>query len=153
MAQNRLLELIVGLFILIGIAALFLLTFQVSTAQDILPDKGYKVTAKFENIGSLKVRAPISLAGVNIGRVTDIHIDPRSFQAVVTLSISKRYEILPRDSDASIQTAGLLGEQYIGISPGGADEMLREGDEIQFTQSALVLEKLIGQFATGIGNK
>ena len=110
-----------------------------------LLDKGYKISATFSNIGSLKVRAPVTLAGVRIGRVTAITIDQESFDAVVELTVNPTYE-LPSDTGASILTAGLLGEQYIALEPGGMPDTLSEGDQIELTQSALVLERLIGQF-------
>ena len=108
-------------------------------------DAGYRVQARFENIGSLKVRAAVAIAGVRVGRVTAIHIDKETFEAVVTLTLNPEYP-LPLDTSASILTAGLLGEQYIGLEPGGDEQSLTEGDDIELTQSALVLERLIGQF-------
>ena len=151
MAQTRMLELVVGLFVLLGVAALFLLTLQVSTANDFTQDESYRVSARFQNIGSLRTRAPVTLAGVTIGRVVDIRIDSQTFEAVVEMRIAGEYDQLPADSDASIHTAGLLGEQYIAITPGGAPEPLQNGDEIRFTQSALVLENLIGRLVTSMG--
>ncbi len=151
--QTRLLELVVGLFVLLGIAALFLLTLQVSTANDLKPQESYRVVATFDNVGSLKPRAPVTLAGVRIGRVLDIRINTTTFQAEVTLGIDNKYNMLPDDSNASILTAGLLGEQYIGITPGGSQNVLKNGDRIRFTQSAMVLENLIGQFVSRMGSK
>ncbi|MDY6943618.1 MAG: outer membrane lipid asymmetry maintenance protein MlaD [Pseudomonadota bacterium] len=148
MTQTRLLELIVGLFVCLGLAALFLLTLQVSTVNGFNTEPNYRVTARFQDVGSLRPRAPVSMAGVRIGRVTDIQIDTTTFEAEVTMEIYERYNNLPEDSDASILTSGLLGEQYIGITPGGSLTSLADGDEIRFTQSALVLENLIGQFVT-----
>jgi phospholipid/cholesterol/gamma-HCH transport system substrate-binding protein len=104
------------------------------------------VTARFDNIGGLKVRSPVSMAGVRIGRVADITYDQSSFEAVVTLSIDPEYNKIPDDSIAKIYTSGLLGEQYIGIDPGGSMESLESGSELMMTQSALVLEEIIGQF-------
>jgi phospholipid/cholesterol/gamma-HCH transport system substrate-binding protein len=151
--QTRLLELVVGLFVLLGIAALFLLTLQVSTANDLKPQESYRVIAVFDNVGSLKPRAPVTLAGVRIGRVIDVRINRTTFQAEVTLGIENKYNMLPDDSNASILTAGLLGEQYIGITPGGSPNVLKDGDRIRFTQSAMVLENLIGQFISRMGSK
>jgi len=111
-------------------------------------DKGYKVTARFENIGGLKIRAPVTLGGVRIGRVSGIDLDPRNYEAVVTLSIDPKYDQLPADSSASILTSGLLGEQYVGLEPGGMDNHLKNGSTLKLTQSALVLEKLIGRMLT-----
>lgn len=151
--QTRLLELVVGLFVLLGIAALFLLTLQVSTANDLKPQESYQVIAVFDNVGSLKPRAPVTLAGVRIGRVIDVRINRTTFQAEVTLGIDNKYNMLPDDSNASILTAGLLGEQYIGITPGGSPNVLKDGGRIRFTQSAMVLENLIGQFVSRMGSK
>jgi len=151
--QTRLLELVVGLFVLLGIAALFLLTLQVSTANDLKPQESYQVIAVFDNVGSLKPRAPVTLAGVRIGRVIDVRINRTTFQAEVTLGIDNKYNMLPDDSNASILTAGLLGEQYIGITPGGSPNVLKDGSRIRFTQSAMVLENLIGQFVSRMGSK
>lgn len=142
--QSRGLEILVGFFVCLGIAAVFVLTMRVSNLSDVSGIEGYTVTAAFYNVGGLKVGAPVNLAGVRIGRVSDISINGQTFQAVVTMKIEDQYE-LPRDSDASILTAGLLGSQYIGIGPGGAMESLSDGDEIKFTQSAIVLEQIIGQ--------
>lgn len=111
-------------------------------------DKGYKITARFENVGGLKVRAPVTMGGVRIGRVVGIDLDPRSYEAVVILSIEPKYDRLPTDSSASILTSGVLGEQYVGLEPGGMDEYLKSGGSLKLTQSALVLEKLIGRMLT-----
>ncbi len=146
MMQSRTVEIWVGLFIAAGMAALFMLAMQVSNLTVVSSDEGYTVTAKFDNIGGLKVRSPVTVAGVRVGRVSNIGFDPQTFQAVVSLNISNQYNELPLDTSASIFTAGLLGEQYIGLEPGGDMEMLKEGDELMLTQSALVLEQLIGQF-------
>jgi phospholipid/cholesterol/gamma-HCH transport system substrate-binding protein len=146
MMQSRTVEIWVGLFIAAGMAALFMLAMQVSNLTVVSSDEGYTVTAKFDNIGGLKVRSPVTVAGVRVGRVSGIGFDPRTFQAVVSLNISNQYNELPSDTSASIFTAGLLGEQYIGLEPGGEMEMLKDGDELMLTQSALVLEQLIGQF-------
>jgi phospholipid/cholesterol/gamma-HCH transport system substrate-binding protein len=145
MPMTRVMEIAVGAFIVAGLAALLMLALKVSNLTGFNDPKGYQVSARFDNIGSLKVRAPVSLSGVRIGRVAGIDIDPITFQAVVRMSLDPAYP-LPEDSSASIFTSGLLGEQYIGIEPGGADDNLANGDEIKLTQSALVLERLIGQF-------
>lgn len=146
MMQSRTVEIWVGLFIAAGMAALFMLAMQVSNLTVVSNDAGYEVTAKFENISGLKVRSPVTMAGVRIGRVTHIGFDPRTFEAVVTMNISNQYNQLPADTSASIFTAGLLGEQYVGLEPGGEMEVLKDGSEIMLTQSALILEQLIGQF-------
>ncbi|MGB2942416.1 MAG: outer membrane lipid asymmetry maintenance protein MlaD [Candidatus Macondimonas sp.] len=153
MNQTRLMELVVGLFICLGLAAMFLLTLQVSTQNDLRRDASYEITARFDNVGSLRVRAPITLAGVRIGRVTAVDVNPETFQAEVKLAIDQRYDKLPSDSSAAIQTAGILGEQYIALQPGGAMENLKAGDRIGFTQSAVVLENLIGRFLAQTGNE
>jgi phospholipid/cholesterol/gamma-HCH transport system substrate-binding protein len=146
MRQTRAVELGTGLFVLLGIGALFFLTTQTTGGDDYNAADVYEVEARFQNVGSLKRRAPVSMAGVTIGRVTDVDFDPVTLEAVVTFVIDKRYDMIPDDSDASILTAGLLGSQYVGLQPGGSDMYLEDGSEILFTQSAVVLENLIGKF-------
>ena len=146
MQQTRTMEIGTGLFALLGIGALFFLTTQTTGSNDFDADDTYQVTARFENVGSLKKRAPVSMSGVTIGRVTDIGFDPVALEAVVTLVIDSRYSEIPDDSDASILTAGLLGSQYIGLQAGGSPIYLEEGSELAFTQSAVILENLIGKF-------
>jgi phospholipid/cholesterol/gamma-HCH transport system substrate-binding protein len=146
MRQTRAVELGTGLFVLLGIGALFFLTTQTTGGDDFNADEVYTVEARFQNVGSLKRRAPVSMAGVTIGRVTDVEFDPVALEAVVTFVIDNRFDQIPDDSDASVLTAGLLGSQYIGLQPGGSDIYLEEGSEILFTQSAVVLENLIGKF-------
>jgi phospholipid/cholesterol/gamma-HCH transport system substrate-binding protein len=109
------------------------------------------VTARFENVGSLKVRAPVSMSGVTIGRVSAIELDPAFLEAKVTLDIDQTYDQIPDDSDAAIQTSGMLGSQYIGIQAGGSETSLAEGSEIEFTQSAIVLENLISKYLFSSG--
>jgi phospholipid/cholesterol/gamma-HCH transport system substrate-binding protein len=149
MQQTRTMELGTGLFVLLGIGALFFLTTQTTGRNDFDADKTFEVQARFENIGSLKTRAPVSMSGVTIGRVTDIKFDPVSLEAVVTFVIDSQYDQIPDDSDASILTAGLLGSQYIGLQPGGSSFFLEQGSEILYTQSAIVLENIIGKFLVG----
>ncbi|HMM44096.1 MAG TPA: outer membrane lipid asymmetry maintenance protein MlaD [Candidatus Macondimonas sp.] len=151
MNQTRLMELVVGLFICLGLAATFLLTLQVSTQNDLAASRSYTLKLRFDNVGSLRVRAPVTLAGVRIGRVTSVDVDPESFQAEVEVGIDQRFDKLPTDTSASIQTAGILGEQYIALQPGGAMDNLKDGDRINFTQSAIVLENLIGRFLAQSG--
>lgn len=146
MRQTRAVELGTGLFVLFGMAALFFLTTQATGGDDFSASDVYHVEARFENVGSLKPRAPVAMAGVTIGRVTGIEFDPNQLDAVVTFVIDAKYDQIPDDSDASILTAGLLGSQYIGLQPGGSDMYLEEGSEVLFTQSAIVLESLIGKF-------
>ena len=118
----------------------------VISRSDFSADDTFKITARFDNVGSLRARAPVSMSGVTIGRVTGIEFDPYALEAIVTLDIDSRYDQIPDDSDASILTAGLLGSQYIGLQAGGSDTYLEEGGEVIFTQSAIVLENLIGKF-------
>lgn len=146
MQQTRSVELGTGLFVLLGLAALFFLTTQTTGGSAISTSDAFKVTARFENVGSLKDRAPVAMSGVTIGRVTNVEFDPQALDAVVTFVIDKRFDAIPEDSDASILTAGLLGSQYIGLQPGGSDLFLQEGSEIQFTQSAIVIENLISKY-------
>lgn len=146
MLHSRTVEIWVGLFVAAGLAALFMLAMKVSNLTVVSEGEGYNVTARFENISGLKVRSPVTMAGVRIGRVTGIGFDPQTFEAVVTLHIDGKYNELPADTSASIFTAGLLGEQYVGLEPGGDMEVLKDGSEITLTQSALILEQMIGQF-------
>ena len=146
MSRMRAIEIGVGAFMAAGMVALFFLAMQVSNLSAMSTGDGYQIKARFDNIGSLKVRAPVSMAGVRVGRVADIGFDPKTFEAVVTLQIESRYNGIPDDTFANIYTAGLLGEQYIGLDPGGSENHLKAGDEIHHTQSAMVLEQLIGQF-------
>ncbi len=149
MLRRNALELWVGLFVAAGIAALAMLAFKVGNLTTADVDGAYRVTAQFDNIGGLKVKAPITLAGVRVGRVARITLDKERFRATVEMQIDGRYNNLPTDSSASILTSGLLGDQYIGIEPGGADENLKDGEAFQTTASAIVLEKLIGQVLFG----
>ena len=142
------LDLWVGIFVTAGVAALFVLALKVGNASSVSVSEGYRIVAEFDNIGGLKVRAPVKSAGVVVGRVEGISLDTRTFRANVALRIDKRYPF-PRDSSASILTAGLLGEQYVGMDGGGEDQNLKDGDRLKITQSAIVLEKVIGQFLYG----
>ena len=135
----------VGLFILLGLIALVFLALRAGNMSSFSFAPTYQVTAHFDNIGGLKVRAPVKSSGVVVGRVAAIGFDNQRYQAAVTLDMEQAYEF-PTDSSASILTSGLLGEQYIGLTPGGEDKMLAQGGEIQFTQSAVVLEELISKF-------
>lgn len=146
MMQSKSTEITVGMFVAVGIAALFMLAMKVSNLGDLTEEKGYQVTAEFGNIGGLKVRSPVTMAGVRVGRVADISLDPKTFDAKVTLNIYPQFDNIPLDTSASIYTAGLLGEQYIGLVAGAEDESLKNGDVITLTQPALVLEQVIGQF-------
>jgi phospholipid/cholesterol/gamma-HCH transport system substrate-binding protein len=146
MHQTRSVELGTGLFVLLGFAALLFLTTQTVGGNGFAAGDGYEVTARFENVGSLKDRAPVAMSGVTIGRVTSVVFDPDSLEAIVTFVIDQQYDRIPEDSDASILTAGLLGSQYIGLGAGGSDINLADGSEIQFTQSAIVIESLISKY-------
>jgi phospholipid/cholesterol/gamma-HCH transport system substrate-binding protein len=146
--ERALLDLWVGIFVAAGLAALLILALQVSNASTFNTGESYHVTAEFDNIGGLKVRAPVKSAGVLVGRVERIEFDNTKFVARVTIRLDKRYEF-PTDTTASILTSGLLGEQYIGLDGGGDSEILKDGDSFKLTQSAVVLEKLIGQFLYG----
>ncbi|HYT16066.1 MAG TPA: outer membrane lipid asymmetry maintenance protein MlaD [Burkholderiales bacterium] len=139
------LDLWVGIFAVIGIGALLFLSLKVANLASFSTADSYQIKAKFDNIGGLKVRAPVKSAGVVVGRVGDIRFDNESFEAIVTLNIDSRYQF-PKDSSAKILTSGLLGEQYIGLAPGGDSVNLKSGDTLKITQSAVVLENLIGQF-------
>jgi phospholipid/cholesterol/gamma-HCH transport system substrate-binding protein len=141
-----------GLFVLLGILAIFFLVTQTTGMQGFGAEPGYQVTARFNNVGNLRVRAPVSMAGVRLGRVTDIQFDNDRLDAIVTLRIDARYNNLPADTMAAIKTTGLLGEQFVALDPGGDVEVLKDGDRIVHTQSAVVIEDLIGQFLYGQGD-
>ena len=144
--MNRtVLDLWVGFFVAIGIAALLFLALKVGNLSSAHLSDLYVLEARFDNIGGLKVRGPVKSAGVVVGRIADIRFDTASYEAVVTISVDGRYRF-PKDTFASINTSGLLGEQYIGLEVGGDEKMLAAGDTIKKTQSAVVLEKLISQF-------
>ena len=146
MPRLRTLEILVGAFMAAGFLALFFLAMEVSNLSAEVGGEGYRLQARFENVGSLKVRAPVTIAGVRVGRVEAIDFDPRRFEALVTLRMDPRYRQIPDDTIASIFTAGLLGEQYIALAPGGSEVNLGDGGLLEQTQSALVLEQMIGQF-------
>jgi phospholipid/cholesterol/gamma-HCH transport system substrate-binding protein len=137
-------ETLVGLFVLLGMAGLLFLALKAANLGNFGEHKGYTVSAKFDNIGGLKPRAPVRSAGVTVGRVKRITLDPKTYQGVVTMEIDEDVRF-PKDSSAKIQTSGLLGDQYIGLEPGADDKELAAGDVIRQTQSAVVLENLIGQ--------
>jgi len=155
MKNTRSLEIGTGLFVLLGFAALAFLTTQLPGTSLKLGSGpvGYAVTAKFDNIGDLKTGSPVTMAGVTIGRVESIRFDPKDYKAAVVLRIENQYSEIPEDSDASIQTAGLLGGKYIGIGPGGSETFLKDGGQIEFTQSAIVLESLVNKFFANMASK
>lgn len=147
--QRKTLDVWVGLFVVLGVLALVFLALKAGNMSSLsFNQKLYSVSSKFDNIGGLKVRAAVKSAGVVVGRVESIQFDDNSFQAVVTLNLDERYKF-PKDSSVKILTSGLLGEQYVGIEPGGDVDNLVAGDTVKFTQSAIVLENLIGQFLYG----
>lgn len=151
--QNRTLEIGVGLFLLAGVLALLLLALRVSGLTLGSAEGSYRVYAHFDNIAGLTVRSKVTMAGVTIGRVTAIDLDRDSYTGRVTMLLNRDVDNLPEDSTASILTAGLLGEKYIGISVGGEEEVLSDGSVIHDTQSSLVLEDLIGKFLLNSVNK
>lgn len=177
MQSNRTLEIWVGIFVALGFLALLMLSMKVSHLGDLFAEQGYAVTAKFDNIGGLKVKSPVKMSGVRIGRIADIRYDNDNYQAIVTMQIDPQYNKIPYDSAAAIYTAGLLGEQYIGLTAGtGLDDWddeededldessddapekkyyLKHGDQLNpgFTQSAVILEQLIGQFIYNMAAK
>jgi len=138
-------ETLVGLFVMLGLLAVVFLALKAANLASFRVGSTYAVTAKFDNIGGLKVRAPVKSAGVTVGRVTAIALDSKSYQGKVTMELEQGVEF-PDDTSAKILTSGLLGDQYIGLEPGGSDQSLKPGDEIKMTQSAVVLENLLSQF-------
>jgi phospholipid/cholesterol/gamma-HCH transport system substrate-binding protein len=155
MKNTRSLEIGTGLFVLLGFAALAFLTTQLPGTSLKLGGgpEGYAVTADFDNVGDLKVGSQVTMAGVTIGRVESIRVNQQKFKAEVVLRIENQYSQIPEDSDASIQTAGLLGGKYIGIGPGGSETFLKDGGQIEFTQSAIVLESLVNKFFANMASK
>ena len=146
--NKTILDLWVGLFVIAGIAALLFLALKVGSMNTVSAADSYEVVARFDNIGGLKPRAPVKSAGVVVGRVANIGFDNETYEAAVTLRLDKRYAF-PKDTSAAIMTSGLLGEQYVGLEAGGDSQTLKDKDQILLTQSAVVLENLIGQFIYG----
>lgn len=151
MLHQRLIEVFVGIFMLLALIALTVLAFKVSGLTSLFPEKTYAVNAEFDEIGGLKIRSPVKIGGVQIGEVSSIRLDKESFKAVVTMQIQDKYNDIPDDSTAGILTAGLLGDNYIAITPMYNKTVLKNGSMMQFTNSAMVLEKLIGQFIYKVG--
>ncbi len=141
-------EVLVGVFVLLGMLGLAFLAMKAANLGSVGGGDTYTVVARFDNIGGLKARAPVRSAGVTVGRVTKIALDNKTFQGVVTMELDRAFQF-PKDSSAKILTSGLLGDQYLGLEPGGDDQNLQPGDTVAQTQSAVVLENLIGQFLTG----
>ena len=146
MKITRTMEVGVGLFVSLGLAALLMLALKVANISAMAVTEGYLVTAHFDNIGKLGIRSPVKMSGVVVGRVTRVDYDVDCGQAVVEMRIEKRFSHIPRDTSASIYTAGLLGEQYLSLDPGGEETFLKQGDDLPLTQSAVILERTIQQF-------
>ena len=151
--STRTIEILVGIFVAAGLGALFTLAMRVSNLSALTDVEGYQVAAYFQNIGGLKVRSPVTVSGVRVGRVSSIWYDPEQYQAKVTLTIDPSQDYFPIDTSASIYTAGLLGEQYIALEPGAEEQTLKHGDTIEYTQSAMILEQLIGQVLVELTSK
>ena len=149
MASKRSFEIGTGLFILLGFAALAFLATQTTSLAGYRQGDSYGLKARFTNIGQLKERAPVKLAGVTIGSVRSITLDGTALDAVVSIDIDRSFDELPDDSSLSIYTSGLLGDQYVAIKPGGSPEFLRDGDEFMLTESSVQLEELIGKYLVG----
>lgn len=146
MSRQHSIEVTVGAFVAAGLVALFFLAMKVSNLNAASVEGGYRLYARFSNVGSLKPRAAVSMAGVRVGRVESVTFDKASYEAVVAMRIDPQVNTIPDDTFANIFTAGLLGEQYLGLEAGGSQDYLKDGDTISQTQSALVLEQMIGQF-------
>ena len=146
--ERKTVDLWVGIFVVAGLAGLLVLALKVGNASSVSVSDGYTIITEFDNIGGLRARAPVRSAGVLVGRVEKVGLDNETLRAKVTMRIDRRYEF-SRDSSVSILTAGLLGDQFIGIDGGGDIEVLEDGDRVSLTQSAIVLEKVIGQFLYG----
>ncbi|MCS4504731.1 putative phospholipid ABC transporter-binding protein MlaD [wastewater metagenome] len=146
MDKTRAIEIAVGLFVVAGLAALTVLAMRVSNITAFQTTEGYTVIGHFRNVGGLREGAPVKMGGVQVGRVSGISLDTDTYEARVELTIDSRFDDLPMDTSASVLTSGLLGEQYVGLEAGGMPTALQPGDELMLTQSAIVLEKIIGQF-------
>jgi phospholipid/cholesterol/gamma-HCH transport system substrate-binding protein len=152
MLPQRLIESLVGLFLILALIALSVLAFQVSGLTNLFPEKNYTITALFDDIGGLKVRSAVKIGGVQIGEVSQISLDPVTFKAKVKINIRDKFNDIPDDSSAGIYTAGLLGDNYVAITPMYNTTYLKNGSKIEITNSAMVLEKLIGQFIYSLKN-
>ncbi len=153
MVTSRKVEILVGTFVVLALLAFFIMVMNISNLASLTSDKGYTVTARFDNIGGLRPRAKVTLSGVSVGRVTSIGYDKKTFRAIVKMKINNSVNYLPSDTQASIYTSGLLGEQYISLEPGAEDDVLTDGSAIDITQSAVVLEEIIGKFLVSFTTK
>lgn len=153
MRANYKVEFASGIFLLLGVAALVWLAVRATDFGHELGDETYGISARFSNVGDLRGRAPVKIGGVTVGLVESITLDPVSFEAVVKMEIDSRFDEIPNDTGASVLTSGILGDRYIGLEPGGSPEMLQNGDELFITQSAMVLEQLIGKYLFGSGDR
>ena len=152
MAQRQSFQIGTGLFILLGFAALAYLATQTTSVANFSQGDSYDLKARFTNVGQLKLRAPVKIAGVRVGSVANVVLEPDKLDALVTLSIDKRFDKIPDDSAAAVFTSGLLGDQYVAIQPGGSPDVFKNGDEVILTQSSMQLEELIGKYLVGQGD-
>ena len=146
MRANYKVELASGIFLLLGIAALVWLATRATDYGQDIGKETYTITARFTNVAELRDRAPVKIGGVTVGLVESVSLDPVTFEAIVRMNVATRFDEIPTDTGASVLTAGVLGDRYIGLEPGGAPDMLQDGDELFITQSALVLEQVIGKY-------
>ncbi len=155
MRANYKVEFASGVFLLLGIAALVWLATRATDYGQEIGKETYSISARFDNVADLRDRAPVKIGGVTVGMVESITLDPVSFEAVVKMNVASRFDEIPSDTSAAVLTSGVLGDRYIGLEPGGAPDMLADGDELFMTQSALVLEQIIGKylFNTGSGKE
>lgn len=152
MRANYKVELASGVFLLLGIAALVWLATRATDFGQDIGDDTYTISARFTNVGDLRNRAPVKIGGVTVGMVDHVALDPVTFEAVVHMSVASRFNEIPNDTGASVLTSGVLGDRYIGLEPGGSPDMLQDGDELFITQSALVLEQVIGKYLFNAGS-
>ncbi len=152
MRPNYKVELASGIFLLLGIAALVWLAMRATDYGQEIGKETYRISARFTNVADLKVKAPVKIAGVTVGMVESIVLDPVMFEAVVNMNIASRFNEIPSDTGASVLTSGVLGDRYIGLEPGGAPDALADGDELFISQSALILEQVIGKYLFNTGS-
>lgn len=152
MRSQRMIETLVGIFLLFAMTALCVLAFKVSGLTNLFPADSYTISASFDDIGGLKVRSPVKIGGVQVGQVSEIGLDPTTFKATVKMKIENSFNDIPDDSSAGIYTAGLLGDNYIAITPMYSEKFMKDGARIEFTHSAMILEKIIGQVIYKISN-